>query len=34
VGGKIVTDPFEFLGGRRLHFADPGGSDPAICAER
>jgi len=33
-GGKIVTDPFEFPGGRRFHFADPSGNELAVWAER
>lgn len=32
-GGKIVTDPFEFPGGRRFHFADPSGNELAVWAE-
>ena len=26
-GGTIVKEPFEFPGGRRFHFADPGGNE-------
>lgn len=29
-GGKIVTPPFEFPGGRRFHFADPFGNELAV----
>jgi predicted enzyme related to lactoylglutathione lyase len=31
--GKIVTNPFEFPGGRRFHFADPSGNELAVWAE-
>lgn len=26
-GGRITTEPFEFPGGRRFHFADPAGNE-------
>ena len=26
-GGRVVTPPFEFPGGRRFHFADPDGNE-------
>ena len=29
-GGKIVTPPFEFPGGRRFHFTDPSGNELAV----
>ena len=29
-GGRIVTAPFEFPGGRRFHFADPAGNELAV----
>ena len=29
-GGTIVTEPFEFPGGRRFHFADPSGNELAV----
>lgn len=29
-GGRITEDPFEFPGGRRFHFADPGGNELAV----
>ena len=29
-GGRITTPPFEFPGGRRFHFADPGGNELAV----
>lgn len=32
-GGTIVTDPFEFPGGRRFHFTDPSGNELAVWAE-
>lgn len=32
-GGTITTPPFEFPGGRRFHFTDPGGNELAVwCA--
>lgn len=33
-GGRIVEGPYEFPGGRRLHFADPSGNELAVWAER
>jgi len=33
-GGEIVTEPFEFPGGRRFHFTDPFGNELAVWAER
>ncbi len=32
-GGSIVKEPFSFPGGRRLHFADPGGNELAVWSE-
>jgi len=32
-GGKIVKDAFSFPGGRRFHFADPGGNELAVWSE-
>lgn len=32
-GGKIVSEPFEFPGGRRFHFADPSGNQLAVWAK-
>lgn len=32
-GGRITTEPFEFPGGRRFHFADPSGNELAVWAE-
>lgn len=29
-GGRITEDPFEFPGGRRFHFTDPGGNELAV----
>ena len=29
-GGTITTPPFEFPGGRRFHFADPGGNELGV----
>jgi hypothetical protein len=29
-GGRIVTPPFGFPGGRRFHFADPSGNELAV----
>ncbi len=31
-GGEITTEPFDFPGGRRFHFADPGGNELAVWA--
>jgi predicted enzyme related to lactoylglutathione lyase len=33
-GGRIVRDPFEFPGGRRFHFTDPGGNELAVWSDR
>jgi uncharacterized protein len=33
-GGQIVRDPFEFPGGRRFHFTDPGGNELAVWSDR
>lgn len=33
-GGRIVTPPFAFPGGRRFHFADPDGYELAVWSER
>lgn len=32
-GGRIVTEPFDFPGGRRFHFADPSGNELAVWTE-
>jgi len=31
-GGTITAEPFDFPGGRRFHFADPGGNELAVWA--
>jgi len=33
-GGSIVKEIFEFPGGRRFHFADPGGNELAVWSDR
>lgn len=33
-GGTIVKETFDFPGGRRFHFADPGGYEMAIWSDR
>lgn len=33
-GGRIVEEPYEFPGGRRLHFADPSGNELGVWAEQ
>jgi predicted enzyme related to lactoylglutathione lyase len=33
-GGKVVREIFEFPGGRRFHFIDPGGNELAVWSER
>lgn len=30
-GGQITKEAYEFPGGRRFHFADPGGNHLAVC---
>ncbi len=32
-GGRIVKEPFDFPGGRRFHFVDPGGNELAVWSE-
>ena len=32
-GGAILTEPFEFPGGRRFHFADPAGNELAVWSK-
>jgi predicted enzyme related to lactoylglutathione lyase len=32
-GGRIVRETFEFPGGRRFHFTDPGGNELAAWSE-
>ena len=33
-GGRIVREIFEFPGGRRFHFSDPGGNELAVWSDR
>ncbi|MFC2141318.1 VOC family protein [Acidobacteriota bacterium] len=33
-GGTIVTDIFEFPGGRRFHFTDPSGNELAVWSDK
>ncbi|HEY4199107.1 MAG TPA: VOC family protein [Devosiaceae bacterium] len=33
-GGTITRDPFDFPGGRRFHFREPGGNELAVWIER
>jgi predicted enzyme related to lactoylglutathione lyase len=33
-GGQIVTEPFEFPGGRRFQFLDPSGNELAVWANK
>ncbi len=33
-GGRIVTAPFEFPGGRRFHFSDPSGNELAVWSAK
>lgn len=33
-GGRVVEGPYEFPGGRRLHFTDSSGNELAVWAER
>ena len=33
-GGQIVRQIFEFPGGRRFHFTDPGGNELAVWSDR
>lgn len=32
-GGRIVREVFEFPGGRRFHFTDPGGNELAVWSD-
>ncbi|KPQ07206.1 MAG: lactoylglutathione lyase-related protein [Rhodobacteraceae bacterium HLUCCA12] len=32
-GGEITVAPFDFPGGRRFHFREPGGTDLAVWAQ-
>lgn len=33
-GGRISKEPFDFPGGRRFHFLDPGGNELAVWSEK
>ena len=33
-GGEIMTEPYSFPGGRRLHFADPSGNELGVWSTR
>jgi predicted enzyme related to lactoylglutathione lyase len=33
-GGAITTEPFDFPGGRRFHFREPGGNEMAVWMAR
>ncbi|GAA2448115.1 VOC family protein [Agromyces soli] len=33
-GGRVTQGPYEFPGGRRLHFADPSGNELGVWSER
>ena len=33
-GGEVVEGPYEFPGGRRLHFTDPAGNELGVWASR
>lgn len=33
-GGRITKEPFEFPGGRRFHFEDPGGNELAVWSQK
>lgn len=33
-GGRIIRETFEFPGGRRFHFTDPGGNELAVWSDR
>lgn len=33
-GGVVTVEPFDFPGGRRLHFREPGGNEIAIWVRR
>ncbi|RBY86387.1 VOC family protein [Blastococcus sp. TF02A-30] len=32
-GGRVTAGPYEFPGGRRFHFTDPGGNELGVWAE-
>ena len=33
-GGQIIQGPYEFPGGRRVHFTDPSGNELGVWSER
>jgi len=33
-GGVVTRDPFDFPGGRRFHFREPGGNELAVWTDR
>jgi predicted enzyme related to lactoylglutathione lyase len=33
-GGRIAPNIFDFPGGRRFHFTDPGGTELAVWSDR
>ena len=33
-GGQVVRETFEFPGGRRFHFTDPGGNELAVWSDQ
>lgn len=33
-GGRVTQGPYEFPGGRRLHFADPSGNELGVWSQR
>ncbi len=33
-GGRVIEGPYDFPGGRRLHFADPSGNELGVWAEQ
>lgn len=33
-GGRVVQETFEFPGGRRFHFTDPGGNELAVWSDQ
>ena len=32
-GGRVVSEPYDFPGGRRFHFTDPSGNELAVWSE-
>jgi hypothetical protein len=33
-GGEVTRETFDFPGGRRFHFSDPGGNEIAVWSDR